>query len=143
MNWYDGLEAPPEDMMPRFHVDQRDRDPASEHQRQAELVKRCRARGWFATTIPNARAWGAKAWNAAKAEGAEWGASDLIVTAPGGHIAFIEMKNGTAKPEQHQIDWLNRQHRLGFPVGVFRRSDSAIAWLVEQGFPVREVRDAA
>jgi hypothetical protein len=143
MNWYDALEAPPEDLAPRFFVEPRDKDPASEHKRQAEFVRRCRARGWNVTAIPNARAWGMKAWNAAKAEGAEWGASDLIVTAQGGLTAFLEFKNGSKTPEQHQVDWLNRQHRMGFPVGVFRTADCAITWLLEQGFPVRENRIAA
>ena len=139
MTLWGDLEAqsPPLHQWPLFHIDDRDRDPASEHARQAEFVKRCRARGWCVTAIPNARAWGMKAWNRAVAEGAEWGASDLIVTADGGRIAFLEFKNGREMPAQHQVDWLNRQHRLGFPVGVFRRADSAIAWLIEQGFPVR------
>lgn len=141
MSLWDRLETPLNEP-PLFHIDARDRDPASEHKRQSELVGKLRARGLSVTAIPNARFWGMKAWNRAKAEGAEWGAADLIVNAPGGLTAYIEMKNGRADPDQHQIDWLNSRHKMGFAVGVFRRADSAIAFLAERGFPVG-VRDAA
>lgn len=141
MSWAD-LETPLNEAV-LFHIDAPDRDPASEHDRQCAVVKCCRAMGWTVTAIPNARAWGMKAWNKAKAEGTEWGASDLIIDADGGLSARIEMKNGREMPEQHQVDWLNRKHRQGFPVGVFRRADSVIAFLVERGFPTREARCAA
>jgi hypothetical protein len=136
MTLWDTLESPL-DEPPMFHVDERDRDPASEHARQSELVKRLRGAGLHVIAIPNARAWGMKAWNKAKAEGVLWGAPDLIVNGPRRLVAYIEMKNGREMPEQHQVDCLNSLHRFGFPVGVFRRADSALAWLREQGFPIR------
>lgn len=135
MNWAD-LETPLTEA-PLFHIDDRDRDPAGEHARQCAVVKRCRAMGWSVIAIPNARAWGMKAWNKAKAEGVLWGAPDLIVSAPGALAAWIEMKNGREMPEQHQVDCLNSLHRMGFPVGVFRRADSVIAWLLQHNFPTR------
>jgi hypothetical protein len=136
MSLWDALETPLAEQ-PLFHIDERDREPASEFARQCELVKRLRGAGLHVMAIPNARAWGMKAWNRAKAEGVEWGAADLVVNGPGRLTAFIEMKNGREMPEQHQIDWLNARHRLGLPVGVFRRANSAVAWLREQGFPIR------
>lgn len=119
---------------PLFHIDQRDRDTRLEHERQCELVKRLRGAGLRVHATPNARQWGMKAWNRAKAEGVEWGAADLVINGPGGRTAYIEMKDGTEPPKQHQVDWLNSRHRLGFPVGVFRRAESAVAWLESQGF---------
>lgn len=140
MTWAD-LETPL-DEAPLFYVEPKDRDPASEHARQAQTVKRLRNLGLRVTAIPNARAWGMKAWNRAKAEGVEWGAADLVVCAPGGRTAFIEMKNGREMPEQHQTDWLNSRHRMGFPVAVCRTAGGVVAWLTEQGF-IEGVSDAA
>jgi hypothetical protein len=132
----------PLDEAPLFYIEPRDRDPRSEHDRQSETVRRLRALGFLVTAIPNARAWGGKAWNRAKAEGVEWGAADLIVGATSGRMACIEMKNGREMPEDHQVRWLNARHRLGFPVAVCRTADAAIRWLATQGFDV-EARDAA
>lgn len=126
---------------PLFPVDERDRDPKSEHARQCEVVKACRSRGLTVFAIPNARAWGMKAWNKAVAEGVRWGAPDLVICGRG-QTCFAEMKNGRAMPEQHQVECLNALHRMGFAVGVFRRADSVLAFLGERGF-VGEARDAA
>lgn len=138
---WDSLESPL-DAPPRFHIDEKDRDPASEHARQCELVRKCRAAGLKPIAFPNARAWGMKAWNRAKAEGVLWGAPDLVIFGPGRFIACIEMKNGREMPEGHQVDCLNALVAMGFPCGVFRRADSALAWLAELGFPAG-VRRAA
>lgn len=141
MNWAD-LESPL-DEPPLFSIEPRDRDPRSEHDRQCELVRRLRGLGLKVTATPNARAWGMKAWNRAKAEGVEWGAADLTISATGGLTAYLEMKNGREMPEQHQVDWLNIRHRMGFAVGVFRTAEGAIAFLRERGLLPAEVRDAA
>lgn len=126
---------------PLFYCEPRDRNPASEHDRQSATVKRLRSMGLHVIAVPNARVWGLKAWNRAKAEGVEWGAADLVINATG-LTAFIEFKNGREMPEQHQVDWLNTRHRLGFPVAVCRTADGAVAWLAGQGF-LPGVRDAA
>jgi hypothetical protein len=127
---------------PLFFVEPKDRDPASERERQARLVRRLRGMGLKVHATPNARQWGNKAWNDAKAEGVEWGAADLTINAPGGRTAYIEMKAGRTMPEGHQVRWLNARHKLGFPVAVCRTAAGALAFLRDNGFPV-EVRDAA
>jgi hypothetical protein len=137
---WDDLESPLTEA-PLFYVQPKDRDPALEHDRQSELVRRLRAAGLHVIAIPNGRAWGAKAWNLAKAEGVVWGAPDLIINARG-RSAYIEMKSGTGAINQHQVEVLNSLHRLGFPVAVCRTADGAIAWLEGRGFSVG-VRRAA
>lgn len=141
MNWAD-LETSL-DEAPLFHVDPTDRDKASEDDRQAEFVRRARALGLKVAATPNERKWGLKAWNRAKRLGVEWGHADVTVGSPGPLLAYIEFKNGTKQPEQHQIDWLNSRHRMGFPVAVCRTADSALAFLSDHGFPIAEARHAA
>jgi hypothetical protein len=141
MNLWADLETPLAEE-PLFHIDERDRDPASEDDRQAEFVKRARAAGLRVAAVPNERQWGMKAWNRAKRLGAWWGFGDTIVFARERRVAVLEWKNGTRMPEQHQVDCLNALHRMGFPVGVFRRADSALAWLRAQGFPAGGCRAA-
>lgn len=142
MTWLDDLETPL-DQAPLFFVEAQDRDPASEHERQCRVVKRLRALGLKVTASQNGQKWGLRAWNRAKAAGVEWGEADLSVTGADRFCAFIEMKDGRAKPEQHQVDWLNSRHRLGFPVAVCRTADAAVDWLRSVGAPMLEARDAA
>jgi hypothetical protein len=119
---------------PEFPVEPRDKDPRSERSRQSQLVRQLRKSGLKVHATPNARDWGPKAWNDAMAEGVEWGAADLTVNGPGGRTAYIEMKNASEKPKQHQVDWLNSRHRLGFPVAVARSAGWAIEFLRGAGF---------
>lgn len=141
-NW-DALETPLYEE-PLFHIDERDNDPASEDDRQGEFARIIRATpGVRIAAFLNDHNWGQKALNRARKLGAWWGFPDSGVLAEPRLIAFCEFKNGKRMPEQHQVDCLNALHRMGFPVGVFRRADSALAFLAEQGFPVAEVRRAA
>ena len=133
--WAD-LETPlRETLHPAIHVDAKDRDAASELERQAEVVATIRRTfvGAKVAAVPNGAKRGQKAMNQARREGAWWGFPDLIVIADG-RIAFLEMKNGAEPPRQSQIDCMNMLHRLGWPVGLFRRADSAIGWLRAKGF---------
>ena len=139
MQWAD-LETPL-DPQPAFPIDATDRDEANELERQAMFVAKARRAGLTVIAIPNGAQRGQKGLNQARREGATWGAPDLIVLAPES-IAFLEFKNGKAKPKAHQVEHLNRLVALGFPCAVCRTADSALAFLAAHGFPV-EVRRAA
>lgn len=121
---------------PIFHIDARDNDPAPEEDRQAAFVKAARRSGIKIAAVPNDGKRGQKARNLAAKLGAWWGFGDTVAFASGAKVAVLEFKNGRRMPEQHQIDCLNALARMGIPVGVFRRADSAIAFLHENGFPV-------
>ena len=79
-------------------------------------------------------------WEArrAKQEGMATGFPDLMCIAPGGLIAFVEMKTHKGRVSEHQHEWIERLNRYGFPAAVCRGADAAMAYLREQGFPIRE-----
>jgi len=123
-------------LLPAVHIDARDRDPKPELARQSafrsQAKRKCPAVKLVA--VPNAAQRGQGARNRARSEGAAWGFPDIMALAPG-RIAFLEFKAGTTNPEAHQIEWLNRLVTMGFPCGVFRQPDSALAFLRRHGFP--------
>jgi hypothetical protein len=128
---------------PLFWIEPRDRDLASEDDRQGEFARIIRGTpGVHIAAVLNDGKRGQKALNRANKLGAWWGFGDTIVFAEPRLVAVIEFKNGTAMPKQHQVDCLNALHRMGFPVAVCRTAAGAIAFLRDNGFPV-EVRDAA
>lgn len=141
MTAWDILESPL-DPEPVFHIDAPDADEATELERQAIFVAKARRCGFSVVAVPNGGKRGQGALNQARREGAAWGFPDLIVM-HGQRIAFLEFKNARAKPKLHQVEWLNRLAGMGYPCGVFRRADSALAFLMQHGFPVGEVRRAA
>lgn len=137
MNAFADLETPiNEPLDPAIHIDAKDRDPESELERQAALVATIKRTfpGVKPVAVPNGGKRGIKALNQARREGVWWGFVDLLIIGPAPLMAFIEMKDGTKMPKQHQIDAINAIHRCGYPVGVFRRADSAIEWLRKVGF---------
>jgi hypothetical protein len=129
------LEEQTEELL--CHIDPRDKDPRSEEQRQAALLRDakilCPAVSFVA--VPN----GAKRsqWEAAKAkrEGMKSGAPDLHCTWPGRGIAFLEMKDGQKPPTPNQRDHLNLLCRQGHHCGVFRQEHSALVFLRSIGAP--------
>lgn len=124
-----------------FFIEPKDRDPASEDDRQAAFVKLVRrSSGVRMAAVLNDHNWGMKGLNRARKLGAWWGFPDTIVTAAPGLTAMLEFKNGVKMPEPHQIDCLNALHRMGFPVGVFRTARCAFDFLREHGFPIAEPR---
>lgn len=137
MSFWAEIETPINEA-PLFPIEPRDRIEVSEHWRQSVVVQRCSRLGLHAAAVPNARAWGMKAWNKAKKEGVRWGHSDLIITGRDRFCAFVEMKDGLAWPEQHQIDFLNYKVRQGFPCAVARSADWLEEWLRSCGAPVME-----
>ncbi|MBO9602563.1 MAG: hypothetical protein J7496_08655 [Novosphingobium sp.] len=139
-----GLEHEPLDETPLFFVEKPDGDAASEIQRIVmfkRLLRLAAPKCWI-VGIPNAGKRGQWALNQAKREGAVWGFPDMMVLAPSANphvhipvIAYLEWKDGKGRPASHQIDALNRLHRMGFPCGVFRQAETALRFLREQGFP--------
>lgn len=128
------------DAQPLFPVEPRDKLPATEAQRQRTLLALLGrfAPGVIAFSVPNE---GKRSdWekvNLAR-NGARAGAPDLLFFWNHG-CAAIEMKGGQTPLKQAQIDMLNRLHRAGHRVAVFRRPEAAFHWLRECGAPVREV----
>lgn len=123
-----------------FHTDPRSvADDGDELAIQTRLRNRLRmlAPTMRLVAVPNAGKRTAWAAMKAKQEGMAKGFPDLIALAPG-FSAYLEIKDrkGTLAPEQ--IDTLNFLHRCGFPCGMFRSVDSAIAFLRDAGAPIAE-----
>jgi hypothetical protein len=109
---------------------------ASEIAIQTRFRSRCRIHcpGVSLVAIPNGAKRGQLAMNQARREGAAWGFPDMMALAPG-KVAFLEFKAEKGVLSPNQEDWQERLDRLGFPVGVFRDPESAIAFLRSHGFP--------
>jgi len=120
------------------HVDPRDKDAASEEQRQLAFLKlaKMRAPSLLIWATPNAGRRTRWEVGKAKREGMVSGAPDLTVAWNYG-TAWLEFKNGTDKPSDNQRDFLNRLHRAGHRVAVVRTAESALACLQAWGAPVR------
>lgn len=127
-------------LAPGIHQCERDRRPTSEYERQRFLISFIRkyCPRLFVFAVPNATRGD---WSKLRQqrEGAVYGATDLVVTWSGG-VAFIEMKDGMGKPDDRQIEFMNRLHWQGHHVALCRSMDGAIAWLRSIGAPVPEVR---
>jgi hypothetical protein len=137
MTAFDHLESPLHEA-PLFYIEPRDRDPRAEDERQREWVVAARKSGLYVCAVLNGEKRGQWALNLARRLGAWWGFPDAIAIGRGRFIAFLEWKDGTEQPKQHQIDCMNLLWRMGFPVGVFRTSERAMAWLDDAGAPIRE-----
>lgn len=76
-------------------------------------------------------------WEACKRkrEGLVAGFPDMLALWDG-KTAGLEFKTGKGTLSETQVETLNGLARRGFPVGVFRSPDTALAWLREQGAPV-------
>lgn len=85
--------------------------------------------------IPNAGKRSQWAAQQVKREGLAKGFPDIMALAPGGLIAFLEMKAPKGRLSEDQSEWQERLERMGFPCGVFRDADDAVRFLYENGFP--------
>jgi hypothetical protein len=75
----------------------------------------------------------------AKKEGLATGFPDMLVMAPGGLIAFIELKRTRGGDvSDNQAEWIERLNRYGFRAAVCRGADEAVAFLRDCGFAIRE-----
>lgn len=84
--------------------------------------------------IPNAAKRTQWAAMQAKREGLATGFPDLMALAPG-KVAFLEMKSAKGRLSIAQEEWIARLQGMGFPCGVFRDPDAALAFLKDNGFP--------
>lgn len=138
---FDALEAPLSPTLdPRIFVEPKDRDPASEDDRQGAFVATMRRVAKKCDVAANTNAGKRSRWAAAKVkrEGLVTGRNDLDVKWAGA-IALIEFKNGRKMPEPAQVDYLNRMVEMGFPVAVIRTPECGMRWLAGLGAPVPRV----
>lgn len=123
---------------PAIYVEPKDKDAASEDERQAVFVATMRrtAKACRVYAVPN----GGKRtrWAAAKAkrEGMLAGEPDTGISWADTPTARIEFKNGQTMPTPDQIAALNWYHLRGHPVAVCRTAEGAIRWLRTIGAPV-------
>lgn len=139
MTDWSALESPLKPVLdPRVFVEPRDRDPASEDDRQAVFVNRMRrdAKQCEIAANPNAGKRSQWALNKVMREGLLLGRNDIDVKWAPSRLALIEFKDGTKMPEPHQIERLNRAVEMGFPVAVCRTAEGAMHWLASLGAPV-------
>lgn len=147
MNWYDALEAPPEDLAPRFFVQPPDgRKDWPEIARQQALfqVMLYAAPKVYGFAVPNA---GKRNPARARREGIKAGVFDTAW-----HwtnlTAYVELKGYDARGRAgtlsaDQIRFGNRMVDLGIPCACFFSPHAAADWLREQGFPIAEIRRVA
>jgi hypothetical protein len=106
---------------PRVYVEPKDRDPASEDDRQSRFVNRVKRGQWER--------------NKAMREGLAIGWPDVGIVWAGAE-ARIEFKNGSEMPRDEQIETLNWLVDRGHPVAVCRTADGALRWLGSIGAPL-------
>ena len=122
---------------PGIYVEPKDRDPASEDDRQMRLIVRLKRdhKQIAFHAVPN----GGRQTDWARLRGERMGViagqPDLGFDWAGG-AAVIEMKNGTDMPRPNQVTRLNRLHRMGKSVAVCRTAQGALAWLKSVGAPI-------
>lgn len=129
-----------------YHVDPRSvADEGSELSIQVALRRALKTLAPKAklVAVPNGGQRSAWAAMQAKKEGMSAGFPDVLVMAPGGYIAFLEIKAKAGSLSEAQLDWLCHLHNMGFPVGVFRSVGTALDFLRKAGFPVLKERVAA
>ena len=125
------------DPVPRFFMQGRDSDPASEVQRVVAFRRELRKVLPDARIVatPNARHWGQKALNQARSEGMVAGWPDLQVLHQG-KIVHLEFKNGKNMPKPHQVEQLNWLVDNGFHAALVRTAPGALWFLKQKGWPV-------
>jgi hypothetical protein len=136
------LDIPEDTADEPWFIEEKDRNPASELQRQTSflaLLARL-APAVDALAIPNAGK--STDWERVQRwkEGARRGALDLVITwqptrAGDRGVFFAEWKNGTEMPSPAQRDRLNWYFRNGFNCGVFRKPETLIEHLRVAGAP--------
>lgn len=120
---------------PLFYIEPKDRDPASEDDRQREMVANLRRAGIFVAHIPQSGRRSDYERVTLHRNGAVSGIPDLMILFRGGQY-FAEVKDGRGKPSRPQIEVMNQMTRMGVPCGVHRSWDSLAARLAALGAPV-------
>lgn len=117
-----------------FHIDPRNAQGAKD-----ELGEQVRYRSQMARLAPKVLLAGIpnagkrSAWESRQRakEGLVPGFPDILAMFDGRTLG-LEFKSGTGQPSDKQIETLNRLHRLGFPVGIFRSAETALNWTRQQ-----------
>jgi hypothetical protein len=130
------LDFPAEEQDAPWFIEPRDKDPASEAQRQRAFlaVLRKQAPGVTAFHVPN----GGRQSDWARVNG--WrlgttaGALDLVIFWNCG-VLFAEMKDGAGMPSVQQREMLNRLTRAGLRCGVYRTAGTLLVHLRDAGAP--------
>ncbi len=129
-----------------FHVDPPSvADAGSEFEIQLRFRKRVRDLAPRVKLVATPNASKRSQWEAgrAKSEGMVAGWPDITALWPGGGVAFIEFKAKTGALSLAQTEQLNWLTNAGFPCGVFRSVDSAVAFLQRCGAPFLFRQEAA
>lgn len=122
---------------PPYHVDMpRDAAPGSEATIQATFraLVRQTMPAVKLVAIPNAGKRSLWEGRQRKTEGLVKGFPDMMALW-GGKAVFLEFKSKTGCLKDEQKACLLDLTERGFPCGVFRSPDSALAWLKYQGWP--------
>ena len=122
---------------PRFLIEPRDNDTASEKARVVRFRRDLREAlpNARVVAVPNAGKRGRAAQAQVKAEGLAKGFPDIIVMWNGESV-YLEFKAGRTMPTPDQTEWLNYLHDNGQPCAVVRTSKGAFGVLREAGWPV-------
>lgn len=123
--------------VPRFFIQEKDRDPASEKARVVRFRNALRMKLPAArvVAVPNAGKRGYAAQAQVKAEGLAKGFPDIICMYSGESVYF-EFKGSRTMPTPEQTEWLNYLHDNGQACAVVRTAEGALGFLREQGWPV-------
>lgn len=126
----------PLDQQPLFFCEPRDKDPATELERVKGFRRLFRKHFPRArlVAIPNGGIRSQRSLNQANSEGAAWGFPDMLAIGSMPFMPVMEWKSGTGTLKSHQVAWMNWLHGRGHVVGMFRKPETAIAWLFERGF---------
>jgi hypothetical protein len=117
-----------------FHIDPRNaqgpKDELGEQVRYRAQVARLAPKALL-VGIPNAGKRSAWETRQRAREGLVKGFPDMLLMFNGRTLG-LEFKSGTGQPSDAQIETLNKMHRLGFPVGIFRSAETALEWTRQQ-----------
>ena len=122
---------------PLFYIEPKDRDPASEDDRQRAVVAECRRLGLSVWHNPQSGRRSDYERTTLHRNGAVAGVADLTIHWPGRGIYYAEMKNGKTGPSTPQIEFLNARIREGIPCGVHRSWPTIEQALIKAGAPIR------
>lgn len=121
---------------------------ALEHNLQCAIVQALRAAmrpGSLVMAIPNggelAKGW--RSWQRLRDEGALPGAPDLLILAPGGRVAFVEVKTAKGTLTDNQRAMSEYLLRNGFDYAVVRSVEAALQvareWGLTRGAAIAKV----
>lgn len=120
---------------PLFFIEPRDRDAATEDERQRAVVAACRRLGLTVWHNPQSGRRSDYERTKLHRNGAIAGVPDLTIHWAGGTY-YAEMKDGTKGPSRAQTDVMNDLTRRNIPCGVHRGWESLEPRLIQAGAPI-------